>query len=154
MRHITWLISVLLFSCGPNPNISSTQPVTVDPVLQPYFDAFQTTIGYPSSGINGQFADTESNPNPLGETIGECTIYSDGTRTIQIDSGFWARADESERIQLIFHELGHCALNLQHIVTELPSGCPTSIMYPYTFGDNACYTSNLTYYFQELASHK
>lgn len=154
MGHITLLVFILLFSCGQNPNVAPIQAVTVDPALQPYFDAFQTTIGYPSTGINGQFSDTESNPNPLGETIGECTIYSDGIRTIQIDSSFWASADESERTQIVFHEIGHCALNLQHIVSELPSGCPTSIMYPYTFGDNPCYASNLTYYFNELASHR
>lgn len=150
--RFTYYIFILAFvGCGQSP---STQPVTVDPALAPYLTSFETNIGASAAGINVGFADTETTPNPLGETIGECQMWSDGTRTIQVDSAYWATASESDRTELMYHELGHCALYLQHITTLQASGCPTSIMYPYDFGNYLCFTGNESYYFQELGSHK
>ena len=144
------LLILFTLGCGQAP---SPTPVTVDPQLQPYFQAFENDIGVSTAGISAQFA-TPQLTSPLGEVIGECQIWSDGTRLIQIDPGFWATTSQLGRMQILVHELGHCAMYMQHITSLLTTGCPTSIMYPIFFGDTPCYDNNEGYYFQELASHK
>lgn len=47
----------------------------------------------------------------VGETvIGYCLI----PWRVSIRKAFWDRASASERMALIYHELGHCALGLEH----------------------------------------
>ena len=55
----------------------------------------------------------------------------------------WSERDSKE--QLIYHELGHCVLNKEHIFGNKrveDNICPGSIMNPYTFSEqqiNDCY---------------
>lgn len=58
------------------------------------------------------------------DEIGVCTIFFD-KRQIVIDKTYWEMAVESERKQLIFHELTHCILNFAHIED------PNNYMNPY-----------------------
>jgi len=51
--------------------------------------------------------------------------------TILISSQSWGDRDYLEHVQLIYHELGHCALNRSHIET-LSYWIPASMMYPVT----------------------
>ena len=155
MRLTYCLIALALTACGkPSP-----APVVVDPALAPYMASFETNVGASSAGISAQFANTETQSNPLGETVGECVISTDQngnvvSKQIQVDQTYWNSSDESQRVQLMYHELGHCALNMEyHITTFQSNGCPTSIMYPYTFGDSPCYLNNESYYYQELSTH-
>lgn len=151
------IIALLLTGCGKatEPQIA---PVTVDPALAPYMASFETDIGASSAGISAQFADTSVYANPLGETVGECTIWTTNgvvtQRVIQIDPTYWATLNQDGKIELFYHELGHCALNMQHIATSQSNGCYTSIMYPIVFGQTTCFANNIPYYFQELASHR
>jgi len=148
MRYL--LITMIIFSgCGAN-NRSS---VTVDPALQPYFTSFESDVGVSTFGISANFSNTETQTNPLGETIGECVMYSDGTKIIQIDASFWATLDQNGKTELMYHELGHCAMNMVHINTIQAGGCPVSIMNQYFFGESDCYSGSVEYYYQELSSH-
>ena len=56
-----------------------------------------------------------------GLKLGDCTIKSDknSTRRIRIDKNYWKMSDDNGKIQLMFHELGHCDLNWPHQDTEL-----------------------------------
>ncbi len=128
-------------------------PVSVDPALQPYFASFETDVGFSTDGINAEFATNLEN-NPLGETVGECMIYTDGTRTIRIDSAYWAKIDNDSKTELMYHELGHCSMGLGHTPGYQANGCPVSIMNPYTFANPGCFGSDKSYYFQELDSLK
>src|SRR4051812_36511670 len=47
-------------------------------------------------------------PNPRER--GACEIVGDKTPSITISKKKWARLDEYERQQLLFHEMGHCVL--------------------------------------------
>lgn len=147
---ILFVICLLgLCACGQSPNDAA--PVFVDPIVQPYFDRFTQNIGVSSNGISGYFTKLTA---PI---VGQCVVYSTGEKDIQIDPTFWANIDDDEREQLIFHELGHCSLMMQHIMTTTTLNndvCPTSIMYAYVFGNTQCYTNNKAYYYAELASHK
>ena len=143
------ILAGLLAGCG------KPTPVTVDPVLAPYFASFTQNTGADTNGISAKFADTSTTTNPLGETVGECQLYSDGTRVIQIDSNYWASITSDQKEQLVFHELGHCSLYLGHTPGDMSggsmNGCPISIMDPYSFGQLInCYTGNKSYYYQEL----
>lgn len=64
-----------------------------------------------------------------GNAIGYC-IISGSSRIVIINRGYWNVASEIERELLIFHELGHCILNMEHDETVRPDGTPASIMYP------------------------
>lgn len=74
--------------------------------------------------------------------IGYCTYYLTGRRTITIDKTFWEQSNMVDRDLLLFHELGHCDLNLDH--SE-----PKSIMEEHHIGAYR-FLSNPEYYMQEL----
>jgi len=157
MRLVWLTIAIVLTGCGQQQ--PQQAPVTVDPALAPYMTSFQSDVGVSTAGISAQFADTSVYANPLGETVGECTIWTQSgvvvQRVIQIDPNYWNNLDQYGKRELFYHELGHCALYLQHnTTTNGPGGCYTSIMYPIVFGETTCYQNNESYYFQELESHK
>jgi hypothetical protein len=61
--------------------------------------------------------------------VGSCNWQ---TQEIKILKSFWDKSDYYTRKQLIFHELGHCFLDLVHR-SETQNGIPLSIMYPSVF---------------------
>ena len=148
------ILLAILAGCGKNQ-----APVVVDPALQPYMDDFQTDIGASTAGISAGFAANEGSGS-LGEIVGECITSTDGsttTKQINIDPNYWALQNEYGKKELFYHELGHCALNMVHIPTlAVLNGfnCPSSIMYPVTFGETYCFLQNISYYYQELAGHR
>lgn len=156
MRYLI-LIALMLSGCGQQ---NSQARVTVDPALAPYMQSFESDVGASTAGISAQFADTSVYANPLGETVGECTVWwgANGSvvkRLIQISPTYWNTMDQYGKTELFYHELGHCALYAVHINTNNgPSGCYTSIMYPIVFGETSCFQSNMSYYYQELSSHR
>jgi hypothetical protein len=77
-------------------------------------------------------------------------LGDDGNKTITIDPDFWANASSDQREQLVFHELGHCALVLRHNIVVDSNRCLLSIIYPYAFGNSDCYKLNKDYYFSQL----
>jgi hypothetical protein len=146
-----YIIPFILMACGQPPT-----NVTVDSELKPYFASFERDIGKDTSGVSGAFVDTENQPNKLGETVAECIIYPDGSKTINVDPDYWKNSTEEQRKETIYHELGH-AFGLPHYLGYISGSmvnCPISIMNPYTFGYLIdCFTNNEAYYFNELKSH-
>lgn len=67
---------------------------------------------------------------------------------IMIQSSFWVDATDLEREEIVFHELGHCVLSLQHDETMESYG-PITIMYPYTLGESI-YKPKREHYIKEL----
>ena len=143
MKRLT-ILAILLSGCGQAPI------GVVDPLMAPYFARFSQAIGVDVSEISGRFA------NLSGATVGLCTVSGQG-KLIQIDPTNWDKAGDDEREEILFHELGHCSMNLVHIPElQLMNSylCPVSIMYPYDFGKTNCYKNNKPYYYAELRSHK
>jgi hypothetical protein len=91
--------------------------------------------------------DFGSLPPPV---IGRC-YYSDIYREIELDKDIWPGLDYLQREQLIFHELGHCTLDIDHDNTSLEGGCPASIMY-YKLMPQICYKKYREYYIEELCT--
>lgn len=96
---------------------------------------------------------------PLEEgtrTLGVCYGFRMPTwiRSIKIDVDFWKEASYYEKEATVFHELGHCVLDLNHtneMQGEYIFVRPKSLMYPYSFG---LYKDFREEYINELFSRK
>lgn len=117
----------------------------VDPAFKKYVDDFEGIYHTPNH-IPIHFT---GGSTVLEEFSGECLTYSDGEKQILIDTHYWSQMVDSEREELIFHELGHCVFNRDHVATILSDGCPKSIMFPQVFGD-VCFGLHFNAYIQEL----
>lgn len=113
MRILLIALALLVSACGKSPDI-------LDPELAPYVDRFKAEgikYGHPVT----IFFDIQFGvPDPSNaRVVGECS----GNNGVIISAGFWEHAPDADKEQLMFHELGHCALFLSHVKTY-------SIMYP------------------------
>lgn len=104
-------------------------------------------------------------------TVGTCHY---GAFEVDISKKWWNQTTSpSERLELVFHEFGHCILKRGHtkkpegdgwlewfermgfklgFFTEkgyLSDGCPASFMHPYTLGE-MCINRHFNYYMNEL----
>jgi len=145
------LILILLSGCGKKLEhtdiVGITAPITVDATFKPYLSKFLADTGISPSGISVIFFDL---PRP---SVGRCTVYNDNSRVINIDRTFWQYASEDRREATMYHELGHCALDLPHN-NLLLLGCPVSVMHENMPDYGTCYGLNKAYYHGKLASHK
>jgi len=104
-------------------------------------------------------------------TVGVCHPLA---YEVDINVEWWDNTlSQSKRIELVFHELGHCVLRRGHTQKPtgsswlafwervgfkigmfeekgmLPDGCPSSFMHPYTLSE-ACINRHFNYYIEEL----
>lgn len=80
---------------------------------------------------------------------GLCSKWSNKIR-IYLDEGIWLRLDDIGREMLIFHELGHCVLGLEHNNATDVRGMPLSIMHSGLF-DPRSYSDYRPHYLDALA---
>lgn len=153
MNKLLFLLLAVVFLSGCGRQFEPKQPQIRDIAveLEPYVSHFETTYNI-RVNIPVKFAELQ------GNTVGLCQMWSNGERVITIDRSFFdietANAEYDLHIeQVVFHELGHCVLNLDHTDTELSNGWPSSIMYPYSFGYSTQYANNLNYYYNELINN-
>ena len=153
----TILLSVFILSgCGaviddlrhkPTKDFDWVSDATLTPYLQRFADYYKVK----TSHIATEYADLNIDDK---HTVGLCWSYDDGARKIQIDAEYWNVTTDNGKEQLIWHELGHCALNLEHdetlIYRDDYGSIPKSIMYPSVFGDSYFYEDLKDYYFKEL----
>lgn len=136
------LLSLLLLSACSKQNVDPRTIHGVDSKLATYRDNYIAYKGSPLAyDIPMQFV---AQVFPI---VGMCTRWSNGYRQIEIDPVYWASQDEGQRLQLVFHELGHCDLNRGHISEVRDNGFPVSFMNPYTFWYSPL---DLSYYINEL----
>ena len=121
----------------------------------PYIKKFETEWGKSVGDIPIGFKDIND-----GDTIGICWTWQ-GENTyhqIEIDEKWWKdpNTNENNKINLIFHELGHCALNLDHNdnVHSL-GGLPLAPMVPDSFMNEEVFfgdepSESYEYYVDEL----
>jgi len=158
------LIAILFSSCILAVKTSGPFPIKpgIDAALRPYVDRFQRYgHQYKGAGWHGhdvyvQFGDTSSfvveDPKLGNRVIGVCkTATGNAPNEIVIDNATWNSADQYEREALIFHELGHCAIDRQHEDAVDNDGIPISLMYP-SLIVSAIYAPRRDYYIKELFS--
>lgn len=130
------VLSLALAACAPMPKYPVPEP------FQPYVEKFQDYLGYKFDDIEYSFF------NSTGNKVGFCRIMGD-FKSIQIDSKYWNKSSDLAKEQLMFHELGHCVLRLQHNDTLDKFARPISIMNSYQFADYL-YKKNYNSYIEEL----
>ena len=116
--------------------------------LEPYIDSFMDHLAMTGqtpdlSQLQVQFSDTL-----LSTQLGSCRM---ATGLVKINRALWLTLSAGSREELIFHELGHCALSRNHNSTVI-SGVPTSIMFPYHLGTIYQDPTNYPHYISELFS--
>ncbi|TAE32225.1 MAG: hypothetical protein EAZ91_04975 [Cytophagales bacterium] len=132
-RTITFLLLTLLLSCQPK---SQTEPApkqySVPAEVEPYVQAFleqvrQRNISVPSDNLIITFGQTTGQ-----DVCGQCDRSAGKTPriTLKADGDCWKTAFGQEREALVFHELGHCWLNRDHLKTQFPIGAYVSLMNP------------------------
>lgn len=124
--------------------------VFIDPVLQPYAQSFiesGQSVNYPIVIDNLVMKFSTNLPVNIN---GQCALRQ--TPIILINKYVWSLLPEITKKALVFHELGHCVLYLQHDMIWIMIGSdtiPRSIMYPYLQKD-LVYLNHWDYYINEL----
>jgi hypothetical protein len=153
LLFITSLVIGFFQSCSPltdNEYACCTRPnKPSDPAFQSYVDEFKYYDNVKSIDVPVYFANL-----PTGEA-GVCHYFRIGNGPIrwgyvEIDQTYWGEISEYQKINLIFHELGHCVLGRDHE----PWGnsvmmCPSSFMY-YMVLSTECIQNNYDAYIQEM----
>ncbi len=115
----------LMFRCEPEDLIET------DAVLQPYFDIFKEeaelrgfAVDYEAERIEGLLQQI-----PNSNVQGQCFHNTSKPKKVVIDVDYWNNANESQKEFIIFHELGHCFLDRDHLDESDSSGNCLSIMH-------------------------
>lgn len=141
-------LSISLTGCGKDKKRD------VDPSLDSYVTAFENASvdnggGVKVDNLSAQFGDLD-NPSERGV----CVTKGDDTPTITISKTIWDRIPESERRELMFHELGHCVLFREHLDALTNDGhTPASLMNKYAI-QGTTYSQYEKQYEAELFSRK
>lgn len=93
------------------------------PEAAPFAAEFENKYGVDTNCIEIKYEYKEEYMSN-GMTAGFC----DGNYTIYLNPKFWTRFSETTKRNLVFHELGHCALRRQHKNEIFEDGCPRSHM--------------------------
>ena len=115
-------------------------------LLRTEMAARNININYP---MNFRVYLTTNLEKKMNGVVGLCDFKSDRTY-IYLDKDAWERMDYVGREMLMFHELGHCALDLEHNRSMSYSGEPLSLMFPTLF-DPHQYSLHRAEYIDELA---
>jgi len=129
MKKYLLAITLLSPACGSafacktdivERRINGPQPCTVDSIvymfnerLFPQIEAFsQDAIKRGVPCLRTRKAIFEDKfPSPLGDNV---IGYCQAPWTVSFLKPYWDRASAADRMTLVYHELGHCALNLDH----------------------------------------
>jgi len=154
-KYSKWVL--FLFSCLMMQYACKKDEVKTDEELVPFFELFAEEAGargivvnYEEERIEGLIQNITT-PNVLGQ----CFRNESKPRKVIIDRSSWEDLDYYGRVFLIFHELGHCFLNREHLDTSEPrSRTCTSIMHSSPSACNFELTDdNKEEYFDELFSN-
>jgi len=136
------LLALLVCACG--------KPVFVDPRAEPYAKRFTEATGVDASGVSIAIVAM------TGPYIGYC----DGGPTsvdppvVELSEEYWNdNPQDYPREALVFHELGHCAMDLPHDTTRViwhGESVAASIMYPHAIGSTDFYESMHADYLEAL----
>ena len=147
MEHfLKMLILILLVSCGKTVTKKEGSKLNIHPLAQAYVASFEARAQRPITSLEITFREFD----PGQTTLGYCQ-KGGKSPLIVINLNFWNKPwfSEADKEQLIFHELGHCILNREHLNDTDSGGNPLSIMNYYHFS-NLQYENDYSSYIQEL----
>lgn len=109
-------------SCGRGPGV---QDAELKPYIQEFGEIYHidmTTIS--ATLVSGRIKNQDD------QVVGLCEM---GQGRTYFRREYWEILNGIEKKMLVFHELGHCAMNRDHRNDMYPDGCPKSIMFSYLF---------------------
>jgi len=128
---VSTLAAIIVLGCGPQSNGILYKDVEFIPYVESYLKYKQTygLEGFQSFPITIQFGEL-----PPGKG-GQCNVVNTTVagvktvdRTITIDRYWWASINEAQKEILMFHELGHCDLDIRHHLDYGPNIMNTYIL--------------------------
>ncbi len=147
-----WLVAVpfmMWFTPSPEPVVG------MDDRVKPYVERFEDYGKYTYADGSYKIPEMKIAVRPLDNfnilligsgALGYCSWLS---KTIVIKEKFWKNASDVEKEMVVFHELGHCALDRLHKSVTDPWGDQISVMFPRIFNPTL-YKDNREYYVDEL----
>jgi hypothetical protein len=129
----------------------------IDDRIKPYVETFEEWGRYVKRDTSYKIPEINIGIGPFNDfniglmspnAIGIC-FYLMKPRLILISQDFWDRATPIQREMVIYHELGHCALDRPHTEATSPWGNQISLMYPSIFNERM-YDQDREYYIDEL----
>ena len=116
MSYKFWLAALALLLV-PMFFTSCEDIVETDEELLPFFDMFAEEgaergflVDYEAARIEGEIQNIST-----ANVLGQCFRNEDKPRKVIVDRDYWEEANEMEKQFLIFHELGHCFLDRNHL---------------------------------------
>lgn len=110
---VSFAFLLALSSCEVEPVITNVQ---VDTSLQDYYERFIDEAF--ARGLDVEAATYQVNARigeiPEPNVIGQCSWNQTHVHNILVDEDYWRTASDLQREFLMFHELGHCVLGLEH----------------------------------------
>lgn len=104
-----WYVVALLFlsACG------KPEPKVIDPAFLPLLNSFKQYANSYGKIYDYDISITFVEKYDKANVVGQCT----GNDTITIRRSFWNNVNDLQREDVLFHELGHCVMNLDHVPT-------------------------------------
>lgn len=134
-------ITILCFqNCGNafqvQKDVKQAEPGVVyvtDAEFVPYIQEFEYFYKESTSHAPIAFADLEEKIAGVcyRSFVGSSLIYA----YMKIDKTYWPKMSEKQKINLIFHELGHCVLQRDHVSSDSVRECPSSFMHDTVMSD-------------------
>jgi len=128
MRAIIFLFILLIIA---TVSCQSDDPIPAD--LQVFLDRFEEEANKRNLSFADQVADTEIHLVEIisGGVLGQCVREEDDPNQIHLDRTYWEdeNTTDLQKEFVVFHELGHCILNRDHINTADNNGVCVSVMY-------------------------
>ena len=133
MNHLLkYILATLFIITSIGCEKDETEVVEVDSRLQIYFDRFAeegairgVTIDYNTVKISGKIEDITDG----SKVAGQCQSNSARANTLIVDLGFWNQSSDIEKEFVIYHELGHCYLDRDHLDDSNDDGTCVSMMH-------------------------
>ena len=160
---IAFLLLIILFSCQRQPVEMEPKQYNVPSDVEPYVQAFREAARRRGQTLLADNLLVSFGTVQTPTACGQCTRQTGRTPRVVISTNAdcWQSASSYERECLIFHELGHCLLNRDHVVNRFPKGQYVSLMNPddvslyaicrYPIGDDECdKRPRQGYYHEEL----
>jgi len=127
---ILTLLSILLACSEETSNEFKAIDHFIDDRLYEHFETFKVEaekrnieVDFISMNVEGHIGNIEDTG-----VVGQCQTFVNGSKAVVIEESYWNRASDLKKEFLVFHELGHCILNRNHLDESSANGSCSSIM--------------------------
>lgn len=115
-----------LFFLGCEPDESTEAYVDID--LSYYFRIFEEEAEKRNIEVDMTLVEGYVEQVSGNGVVGQCTRREGELNRVAVDRNYWRNLSTLDKEFLVFHELGHCVLNREHIEDENKEGFCISLM--------------------------